>query len=142
MKFTKMSVALLVVGLAAFAGTGPASAQSNAVLVKVPFAFIAGDRVLPAGSYRLAADPQDHSVLFVTSIQHPADAVMVATGMAEPPEVGDPSVRFKNVGGHMFLWEVAVPGDGAREITVTRAAAERTLVRLNLMPAEPAGSAK
>ncbi len=134
----KMLLSVAVVGLVGFAGARPASAQTNPVLIKVPFAFIVGDHVLPAGSYRITPGAEDPSVLLVENTQHPTDAAFVVAQSAPNASVGDPRVQFKSVGGHMFLWQVEVPGDGAREVMVTRAAAERVLARLNLMPAEPA----
>ncbi len=140
----KMMFALLVVGAVAFAGLRPASAQSSPALVKVPFDFIVGDRVLPAGSYRIAADIQDPSLLQITATQGKAVAAFAATGWAKNPNPMDPQVHvaFKNVDGHLFLWQIAMPGGDAHEVIVTKAEAERTLVKLNLMPAERAEPAK
>jgi hypothetical protein len=140
----KLIPAVFVVAVLGFAGVRPASAQSDTAIVKVPFDFIVGDRVLPAGSYRIAPDMNDSTLLFVTSTRGTTAAAFAATGWTPNPNRADGQahVAFKNVDGHMFLWQVAMPGADAREVTVTKTGAERTLARLNLMPAERADSAK
>ncbi len=140
----KTLLALLVVGTIAFAGLRPASAQSDPALVKIPFSFIVGAKVLPAGSYRIAPQLDDPSLLLVTPTKGGTAAAFAATGFAKNPNPMDQQVHvaFKNVDGHYFLWEITMPGGEAREVNVTKAEAERTLARLNLMPAEHADSAK
>ena len=139
----KVLLAALVVGAMALGGPRPALAQSGSAVVKIPFDFIVGDKLLPAGSYRLAPDTQDPLLLEITST-HDTVGTFAATGWTTNPNPMDPQahVSFKNVDGHMFLWCVSVPGSAAREVTVTRSEAEQTLARLNLMPAERADTAK
>jgi hypothetical protein len=43
-----------------------------------------------------------------------------------------------SVHGHYFLQWVQMPFGDLHEVKITQAQAERTLTRLNLMPAEPA----
>jgi len=139
----KMLFALLVVGVVGFAGPRPASAQDS-TLVKVPFDFIVGGRVLPAGSYRIVPDSQDTTLLLIESTRGKMAAAFAATGWTPNPNPMDAHahVEFKNIDGHMFLSQVAMPGSDARQVAVTKAEAERTLARLNLMPAERADTAK
>ncbi len=140
----KLLFVVLAVGAIAFAGPRPAVAQSGNALVKIPFDFIVGDKLLPAGSYRIAPDTQDPTLLQIMSTQGKMVAAFAATGWTRNPNPRDPEahVAFKNVDGHMFLWQVSTPGNDAREIALTRIEAERTLARLNLMPAERTDSAK
>ncbi len=139
----KLLFALPVVATALIAAPRPASAQTDAALVKVPFQFIVGDRVLPAGSYRIAPDPQDASVLVITNVSGRPAAVFSAIARAQDRSANAPvKAAFKNVDGHYFLWQVAMPGSDIREVAFTRAEAERTLAKLNLMPAEHADVAR
>ncbi len=55
MKKTSMVGILMVVGLVSLLTAPPASGQSIAKF-NVPFQFVAGDRVLPAGQYRIKVD--------------------------------------------------------------------------------------
>ncbi len=135
--------ALLLVAVVGLAGVGPALAQSDAALVKVSFPFIAGQRLLPAGSYRITADPYDPSLLLIASTAS-ADSVYVPTGASEPITQTGSQVHaaFRNIDGHYFLWKIEMPDGNARQLTMTKAEAERTLARLNLSPAERADTAK
>ena len=51
-------------------------------------------------------------------------------------------VKFNNFFGHYFLQSVSLPGKDAREVKITKAQAEQTLAKLNLMPAEHATTVK
>jgi hypothetical protein len=139
----KLVFALLVGASAAILAPGSGYAQTAPALVKVPFNFIVGDVLLPAGSYRIAADTQDSSLLVITRTNGKPGAFAV-TGRMEGRASTDAQVHvaFKNVDGRYFLWTVAMPGGDWREIAVTRAQAERTLARLNLLAAEPSNVTK
>ncbi len=132
----KILLSLMVVAVVAFGGLRTASAQSQSALVKVPFDFIVGDRVLPSGSYRVAADTQDPTLLRIESTMDRKVATFAATLADDGPRAGDVQAAFTNVDGHMFLSRITMPGGEARRIAVNKTEAERTLARLNLMPAE------
>ena len=132
----KILFAVLVVAAAAIAAPRSASAQTNPALVNVPFKFIVGDAVLPAGSYRISSDTQDPSVLVVTNLQGKPAATFATAGWTSNPNVMDPQVHvaFKTVDGQNFLWRITMPGGSGREVLFTKAEAERTLAKLNLLP--------
>ncbi len=138
----KMLLALLVLGIVTSAGVRSASAQSYPALVNVPFDFIVADRVLPAGSYRITASPEDPTLLMIANTRNTRVAVLAASLPAPTAGAADARVMFKNVDGHMFLVRVAMPASGAREFVVTKPAAEATLARLHLMPEGHADSVK
>ncbi len=140
----KMLLAFVVLALVGFAGARTASAQSETALVKVNFPFIVGDRVLPAGSYRITPDTQDPMLLLIASTKGKPAAAFAATGRSDNPNPMDPKVHvaFKNIDGQYFLWRITIPGSDGREVALTKAEAERTLAKLNLMPVEHAEPAK
>lgn len=127
-------------------GSSPAAAQAAAAVVKVPFAFIAADRVLPAGSYRLEPTTQDWSVVRVTNIDKKSGvrAVLVTTNGVSVADAntGSANLQFVTYSGQRFLRQISVPGREPRQVVVTPSSAQRTLVKLNLMTAEPADVAK
>ena len=130
---------VLAAGVCVFAGIASARADGgDPALVKVPFQFIVGDKALPAGDYRIAPQTPDSAVLLVTSTDGKSAAAFAATESVggEPSQSGPVHVAFKNYDGQYFLWQIAMPNQDVREIRLTRASAERTLVRLNLMPPE------
>lgn len=138
----KMLVALLVAGVCSFAGVATARADSDTAVVKVPFQFIVGDKVLPAGEYRIEHQG-DPSVLMITRADGKGGALAITQSTGVPtPSDAQVRVAFKNFEGRSFLWQVGMPGQDTREIKLTKESAERVLARLNLMAAEPARSAK
>ncbi len=141
----KTLVTLLVAGTALFAAVSPAAAQSSdAALVKVPFQFIVGNTMMPAGTYRISAETANWSVLMISSADGKAAAVFASTEAAvnPAPQSRDPQVWFDNYYGQYFLREVAMPARNARLVKITRTQAAQTLAKLNLMPAERAEPAK
>jgi hypothetical protein len=141
----KMLVAVLMLGVVTFAGVSIASAQGDAALVKVAFPFIVSGKLLPAGSYRIAVQQGDPTLLMITSTDRTGTAAFTETEWAGAPEVAqrsDVHVSFKAVDGHYFLSQVSMPYQDTRLIRLTKAAAEQVLVKLNLMPAEHADVAK
>jgi hypothetical protein len=51
----KRIITIAILALTGILGVGSALAQSDAVRVKVPFAFTAGNRLLPAGNYLITS---------------------------------------------------------------------------------------
>ena len=140
----KFLFALAAVAAVAIAAPRSASAQTAPALVNVPFQFIVGEVVLPAGSYRIASDSQASSVLLIASLKGRPIATFATTIRVDNQAPGDAQVHvaFKNIGGQYFLWQVAMPGSDTREVSFTRAQAERTLAKLDLGPADRANVAK
>ncbi len=141
----KILVTLVVAGALAFPTLSMAAGQNGeSAIVKVPFQFVVGDKVMPAGSYRISAQTGDWSVLTITSVDGKRGAVFASTRAAVNPASDSPNaqVKFNNFFGQYFLQSVALPGKDAREVLITKAQAEQTLTRLNLVPAEHAATAK
>ncbi len=134
--------ALLVVGLVGLADVRPARAQSSVLgVVTAPFDFIAGDRLLPAGRYEVSTTTHDPTLLIVTNMTDTAYGALVPAIWANNAALRDAGARFsfKKVRGHMFLWQIVMPGGFGREIILTKASTERTLAKLSLATADVAG---
>lgn len=139
----KTFLALVVIGIVAAAGMRPAFAQTDPAVVKVPFQFIAGDRLMPAGTYRIAPDAQDPTLLAISDVNGKGPGAFTSTVWTGSQSKGTKvQVQFKNVDGHYFLWQVAIPSAGDRAVPINKMGAERVLAHLNLMPAERADVAK
>jgi hypothetical protein len=134
----KTLVVLLVAGVVSFAGVSLARAQSaDPALVTVPFQFIVGGKVLPAGRYRITEQAENPSLLLITRLDGKPVGAFAATE-SEPNPLstgGEVHVAFKKYDGQYFLWQVAMPFRDTREIGLSKASAERMLAKLNLMPA-------
>ncbi len=135
----KILIALVAAGVLSFAGATLVQAQdTNVGLFKAPFRFIVDGKLMPAGSYRVSSQGQGFAVLLIESTDRSAAAAFTSTMAVENP-YGDSSqvhVEFKAIDGTYFLTQVALPGQDARRIFVTKANAEQVLAKLNLMPAE------
>jgi hypothetical protein len=141
----KILIAIIAAGVVSFAATSPAAAQSlgaTAAVVKVPFQFIAGQRLLPAGNYRVDPQTADWSIVRISNVQG-SMAALVTTQTVATTSADDVHslLTFTKVRGQYFLQGVALPGRDARVVLVTKAEAERTLARLNLLNAEPNANA-
>lgn len=140
----KILVTLIVAGALSFPAISMAAGQNGeSAVVKVPFQFVVGNKVMPAGSYRISPQTGNWSVLVISSLDGSA-AVFASTQAAVNPASNDetPRVKFTNYFGQYFLQSVALPSRDAREVLITKAQAEQTLAKLNLMPAEHAATAK
>ncbi len=128
----KILFALLIVSAVAIAAPHSASAQTAPALVKVPFQFIVGDKLLPAGSYRFAADAQNASLLVVTNSNGVAAAFAVTGHQSSGRIDSEAHAEFRKIGGQYFLTQVMASGE-THELSVTPGQAQRTLAKLNLL---------
>jgi hypothetical protein len=109
---------VVVLGVLGFAGVRPALAQSDVVAIKVPFPFVVGHTTLPAGTYRMLADPSRPDLVLLTSEDGKAQAA-VFTGRAEDVAGSDQaSFQFRKVDGQYLLTAINIPGENAREIVL------------------------
>ena len=97
---------LLFGGLLALATS--LSAESALINVKVPFAFVAGGTVMPAGSYTIE-EPTIHGVLMLRGTQ-PNSTAMVLALNAGPANTTQAGVTFSRRGTDIVLSTITVPG--------------------------------
>lgn len=104
MKLLKMT--LLFGGLVALATS--LSAETSLVSVTVPFTFVAGGKVMPAGSYTIE-EPTNHGVLLIRGNQPNSTAMVLAviSGQSNALRAG---VTFHRIGSTVVLSTVAIPG--------------------------------
>jgi hypothetical protein len=139
----KKSLFGLLVAVALALGAAPAlHAQStDSAIVKVPFSFIAGGKVLPAGTYRITSASTDGGgSLMITSADDKAYGAFVNTERAPNPAANsnDTHLTFRTYLGQRFLWQVVQPGNDVREVALRSPQMDRVLARLNLLPPERA----
>src|SRR5205807_10428948 len=87
-------------------------AQSPNMLVKIPFAFSAGDARLPAGNYRILMDPTFH--VFRVEPESGRAAFLPIPSRSYNPAKEDESagsVYFHKYGDRYFLHKVTAEGD-------------------------------
>jgi hypothetical protein len=104
MKLLKSTV--LFGGLLALATS--LSAESAMVNVNVPFAFVAGGKVLPAGSYTIE-EPSTGGVLLIRGTEANSSAMIIAVN-GGPSNASHAGVTFSRRGSMVVLSTVSVPG--------------------------------
>jgi len=100
----KKSYLTAVLMLTCLLGIGvSARAQSaDAVIVSVPFEFVAGGATLPAGEYRVSRlDPGENQELFISGYNR--NGAFLLPLVFEDGSAGEPTLSFEHVGGKYFL---------------------------------------
>ncbi len=131
-------VAVMIIGVLAFAGASTASAQpSVSTSVTVPFQFIVGEQLMPAGQYSVTTVGEGSSVLMVTNGKL---AATVIGNFAEEPSDGIKAVfTFTKIDGQCFLSKVNAPGTSARVIPLPRSRVDAVLSKVNGTKPAPHG---
>jgi len=121
----------MVVGVLALVGSSPAYAQESVAKVTVPFQFIVGETVLPAGSYVVTIIAHHPGVMWIQS----ADGKSVVTAFVNATGPWSKQTNalfsFQKFGGQYFLAEVSIPGCAARGLSLPKQRVEAVLARLN-----------
>jgi hypothetical protein len=134
-KFLKSKIVQmkLVLGLAAAAVLlgGAATARADElIVVKVPFAFIVGDSLLPPGDYTVSEDSNDPHVVSIRSVR---GRRFVYT-MTIPSSVADadaqPELMFDRVGDHRFLARIVDGNGDSRDLVLTPSIEEQDLAKV------------
>ena len=125
----KKQISRALLGLAAtLALAVAANAQVlSAVVINVPFDFVAGEKQMPAGRYTVRRVRSDaEGALFIRSEDgRAAAAVLTNTGEANPRAA---ALVFRRHGDRYFLAEISVPGTASVR-KLPRTGAERRLER-------------
>jgi hypothetical protein len=123
-------VALLVVGVLALAGAMPASAQSLSK-VNVPFQFVVGDSVLPAGNYTVSSLAHNSDVVAIQSVDGKSVVTVLVMPSGELTKQAHATFSFAKIGGRYFLSEVSIPGSGSRTLLLPKSHVAAMLAKLN-----------
>ena len=86
-------------------GVSARAQDADAVVVSVPFAFVAGGATLPAGEYRVSrVNPGVNRELAISGYNN-GGALLLPLTFAEGVVAG-PTLSFEHVGGKYFLTEI------------------------------------
>ena len=110
--------------MAALLWVVPAGAQVSTMRMEIPFTFVAGDQVLPAGLYVVTVDQNFHHCRFDNLSDSSLRVVRLAGATDSRPltKVAKGTLRFTRYGGQHFLSAVWRPGqeDGNRVVASKR----------------------
>lgn len=107
-----MLICLLGVGVSAHAQ------DADAVVVSVPFEFVAGGATLPAGEYRISRANSDTNRELAIIGYHKGSAFLLPLAFDDAP-TNRPTLTFEHVGGKYFLSRITTPG-GAYAMPASR----------------------
>jgi hypothetical protein len=115
------------------AGVSIASAQTR-VVAKIPFDFVVGETVMPAGSYTVQSVADATGVMSVER----SDGRFVAVTLAQPSTSLEPftapHLEFDKFEGRYFLARVVASAGNEQEITLTPTRMEHELTVINAEP--------
>ncbi|HSB15201.1 MAG TPA: hypothetical protein VLE22_12140 [Bryobacteraceae bacterium] len=100
---------LIAAGLLALLSVADVCAETKLVRIEIPFRFIAGDQVLPAGVYRVAVDPAFNRMELRTEDGASGAFVSVYTA-AKAPASDTGKLLFHGYGNTFFLQGVWAAG--------------------------------
>jgi hypothetical protein len=112
-------------GLALLAAVSASAQNTETNQIKVPFAFMAGNKILPAAEYRVQVNPSTG----VVTLFNPAGAVVSIEAVSDVDRPGHDALEFQCFGDVCVLQQVRVHGY-ARTL-VTSKSEERELAKLN-----------
>jgi hypothetical protein len=102
---------------ALIASTVPdALAASPLITAQVPFAFMVGNRKMPAGSYTVASSASTSSVFYIQGAGH-AVAVLSSPADAAVKAGAKPALVFETKGSERYLVGVRMDGEPGRSIS-------------------------
>ena len=99
----KRIITIAILAFTGILGVGSALAQGDAVRVKVPFAFTAGDRLLPAGTYLITSLSAD--VIHIQARDQHFSVMTTEMQDDRQSENGDELI-FARYGDRYFLREI------------------------------------
>ena len=99
-----------LLGLGLFFAVSGVQAQENGVKADIPFDFVVGNQVLPAGEYLVTAQGSANQAILIRSTDSKNAAMTVAfrCGSANPSK--DTKLVFHTLGGRYFLSQVWAQG--------------------------------
>ena len=120
------SMVALVIGLAAVTAVVSVG-QSNRVVADIPFDFVVGDKVLPAGEYTMRGFGRGGDAILISQ-NDAKSSVIRLTNELQPSENTQARLVFHRYGQNYFLAEVWSGGDAAGRM-LFRSKQERTIER-------------
>lgn len=130
-KAMKKSILSIAISLAALLAVTSANAQTTWMRVQVPFQFLAGDKLLPAGEYEVEYDPASYRMT-VRSFSNSAGMFLSVgrTELARPAEDKGTLVFYK-YGSHYVLRRAWLP-DRTQGFELPKSNRERELAKVTV----------
>jgi hypothetical protein len=119
-------------------GLGARAQEGDTVVTKVPFDFVVGGQVLPAGTYRTSrVDPATGSRALQIRSYEPRASVFLIPTVFDDVQTGHAQFNFEHVGDKYFLSAIETP-IGTYAITIPPSAIK--LAQTEQQSVSPSGS--
>jgi len=99
-----------LLGLGLFFVVSGVRAQENAVKANIPFDFVVGNKVLPAGEYLVTAQGSANQAILIRSTDRKSTAMTVTFSCTSASPSKDTKLVFHTLGGRYFLSQVWAQG--------------------------------
>jgi len=99
-----------LLGLGLFFVVSGVRAQENAVKANIPFDFVVGNQVLPAGEYLVTVQGSANEAILIRSTDSKSAAMTVTFSCASANPSKDTKLVFHTLGGRYFLSQVWAQG--------------------------------
>ena len=104
-------------GLGLLFAVSAAHAQDSGVKANIPFDFVAGNQVLPAGEYLVTPEGSSGQVVLIRSSDNKAAKFATAFGCSSSRPSDKTKLVFHTMGGRYYLYQVWTAGyDQGREL--------------------------
>jgi hypothetical protein len=99
-----------LLGLGLFFAISGVQAQDNGIKANVPFDFVVGNQVLPAGEYVVTAQGSANQAILIRSTDSKSAAMTITFSCASASPSKDTKLVFHTLGGRYFLSQVWAQG--------------------------------
>ena len=125
----KLLIAIIILGGAFAAGANAQTSSSQTLRARVPFAFMVGDKTLPAGVYTVSIlnPSSDRKALQIRSENGRVSAIVQTTGV-EGTLGGNAKLVFRRYGQSFFFAKAQMAGE-TTSLAASRTRAERATAR-------------
>jgi hypothetical protein len=100
---------------------GAHAQAEDTVIAKVPYDFVAGGKILPAGSYRVSRVNSNGSRTLEISSYETGAGVLLTPTFFDDTQIGHAQLNFEHAGDKYFLSGIETP-IGTYAITIPRSA--------------------
>jgi hypothetical protein len=97
-------------GLGLFFAISGVQAQENGIKANVPFDFVVGNQVLPAGEYLVTAQGSGNQAILIRSTDRKSTAMTITFSCTSASPSKDTKLVFHTLGGRYFLSQVWAQG--------------------------------
>jgi hypothetical protein len=99
----------------------------SAIRMKIPFTFVAGEKVLPAGEYTIQTGGSVQNSVWIRSEDASKNLVLLSHSTQPQQVQGESWLRFHRYGDRYFLSQILIDGNGTGQ-ELPRSHAEREYI--------------